>query len=484
VSNPADLQAYTTDIFYPFIAGIYQDGGTCGFKCPATNFPNGFIQNGRSGKWTTAASVPAYANLVDYGGSAKIEWSLPGIDLTSITAYRAQHTLYDNDSGTDNIPFVVPIVRNNKWYIYQEVRGVSTGTGPFHFLGGATYLDEHIHYRTQLFYFNLFGSPLTESTFDAHDWSVYGQVGYDFTDKLNLTVSGRYVSLQSVANFTLPIPSGAKLSNHKFLPSATLSYKMNGGVIYARYAQGFKEGGVNPTTPPSLFQGGPGFLFKPEQVATYEIGARGTLFDRKLQYTTAVFYNKYKNVQTTSSGDSSPQGQEYVETIINAGSARTWGVEGSITWRPIRPLTLGADAGFLNAKYIKISQLVTTTHLAVFNFNGSRMVYSPKLQAGFTADLDQPVSDSLHLIGNLLVSHISKTIQYLNPNQSPVVQPGYWLANMRIGLRTADEHVGVYLFVNNIFDKYYTTFGSASALNDAQVEGDPRIIGGEVQIKF
>jgi outer membrane receptor protein involved in Fe transport len=84
----------------------------------------------------------------------------------------------------------------------------------------------------------------------------------------------------------------------------------------------------------------------------------------------------------------------------------------------------------------------------------------------------------------LLVSHISKTIQSQNPGQPWVVQPGYWLTNMRIGLRTADNHWGVFLYVNNLFNKYYTTFGSSSGLGASQVEGDPRIIGGEIQVKF
>jgi iron complex outermembrane receptor protein len=491
VSSPAALQGYVTNVFYPFIARINQTSTTapgCSVlapcTAPATNLPPGFVQSGKTGKWTTAASVPAHADLRDYGGSAKVEWELPNVTLTSITPYRKQATLYENDSGTDNIPYVVPVVNNHKWYWYQELRFVSTGAGPFHFLGGGTYLREHILYKTNTLFFNLFSTPLTQSTFDAHDWSVYGQVGYDLTDKLSLTTSGRYVSLKGFANFTMPAPSSLGQQATHFLPSATLSYKMNGGVLYARYAQGFKEGGTNPTTAPAIFNGGPGFSFKPEQVSTYEIGARGSLLDRKLSYTLAAFYNTYKNVQTTSGGDNTAQGEQYVETIINAGKARSYGAEASINWRPIKPVTLGFNIGYLNARYIKFSQLVTTTHLAVFNFDGRRMLYAPKWQGGFTADLDQPINNNLRLVGNLLVSYLGNTLQSLNPAQADVVQKAYFLTNMRIGVRTMNDHVGVYLYVNNVFNKYYTTFGSSSGLDAAQVEGDPRIIGGEVQIKF
>jgi outer membrane receptor protein involved in Fe transport len=112
------------------------------------------------------------------------------------------------------------------------------------------------------------------------------------------------------------------------------------------------------------------------------------------------------------------------------------------------------------------------------------MLYAPKLQVGITGDLDQPITDRLNLVGTVLASHISTTIQSNNPDQPRVIQPGYWLVNMRLGVRTANEHVGVYLYVNNLFNQYYTTFGSSGGTGASQVEGDPRIIGGEVQIKF
>src|ERR1019366_9469987 len=103
-------------------------------------------------------------------------------------------------------------------------------------------------------------------------------------------------------------------------PVATLSYKTGGGVIYARYAKGFKEGGVNPVVPPSSFVDqtnghlSPGFQFGPEEVDTYEVGARGKLFDNKVQFTTAVFYNSYKGLQATTTGDAAHQG--IIEAII------------------------------------------------------------------------------------------------------------------------------------------------------------------------
>jgi iron complex outermembrane receptor protein len=336
-------------------------------------------------------------------------------------------------------------------------------------------------------YFGLFDSPVTDSVHNNHNWSVYGEVSYDLADKLSLRVSGRYVHLEDKAVFDSPDNSRAKLVSKKFLPGATLSYKINGGVIYARYAKGFKEGGINPVVPPSTFvdpithQVSPGFVFGPETVDTYEIGAKGRI-GHNLSYTTAIFYNRYTNLEFDTTGDAKHQG--IIEAIVNAKEAKTYGAEASIDWRPIPVLTLGINAGYLHAKYTNFKFDGTNIGLNSVDYTGQRMLYAPKLQLGITGNLDQPISDNYRLVSTVLVSHISSTIQSNNPDEPPVIQPGYWLANLRVGVRTTDDHVGVFLFVNNLFDKYYTTFGSSGGTGASQVEGDPRIIGGEVQIKF
>jgi len=71
---------------------------------------------------------------------ARVE--LPGVDLTNIAAYRQQQTVYSNNYASP-ITVDIPIVQNSKWYLYEELRAVSSGDGPFHFLGGATYLRDH-----------------------------------------------------------------------------------------------------------------------------------------------------------------------------------------------------------------------------------------------------------------------------------------------------------------------------------------------------
>jgi iron complex outermembrane receptor protein len=479
LTSPAYTQAVDTAILRQF--GV------------VAAFPAGFFRLPPK-PFQTFNTTPASANLKDYGGSAKLEWSLPNVDITNIFAYRAQNTLYEQ-AFAHPITEDVPIVDNSKWYWYEELRAVSTTAGPWHFLAGGTYLHDHFHGKTtNLLFPPLYTVPIpaiqeatntfTESTDTVRNWSIYGQVGYDFTDDLNLTVSGRYIHEINEALFTAPVVSTASIEANKFLPAATLSYKLpGGGNVYARFAKGFKAGGINPVVPPNFFPTNYGKVFGPEEVKTYEIGAKNTFFDRRVQASTAIFYNDYSGLQYETNGNT--EHPALIEAIVNAGTAQTWGAEGSVTWRVIPSLTVSANAAYLEATY-KNFKNTDGTVLALFDYSGLRMVYAPKWQLGFTADLDQPINDKFQVTANMLSAYTSNVIgQYSTVSvlDNARITP-YWLTNLRVGLKTADSRYSVSLFVNNLFNQAYFSFASLSSVNTNGVWGDPRIIGGEVDVKF
>jgi iron complex outermembrane receptor protein len=315
----------------------------------------------------------------------------------------------------------------------------------------------------------------------VRNWSVYGQVAYDFTNNLNLTVSGRYIHETNKADF-FPTTTGlttnslASATVHKFLPSAT-------------HAKGFKSGGINPVVPPTSFNGSTvGEIFGPEQVDTYEVGFKNSFFDHKVAVTADVFYNNYKGLQTTTVGNAENPG--LIEAILNAGSARSYGAEASVNWRVAKPFTLSANVGYLNAKYKSFAHIVPPGNpnndpLSAFDFSHSRMIFSPKWQFSFNADMDLPITDNYRLVGNVLTSYISDVRAGTSTNGlgDPII-PAYWLTNLRLGVKTADDRIGVFAVVTNLFNKGYYTFGSASNFGNSFAWGDPRIISGEVQVKF
>jgi iron complex outermembrane receptor protein len=226
----------------------------------------------------------------------------------------------------------------------------------------------------------------------------------------------------------------------------------------------------------------------PETVDTYEVGYRATLFDRKVQFTSAIFYNKYKGIHVTTSGTGPDathpdrNNTDISNALINLGTARTYGAEASVVWRVTSPLTLSANVGYLNGRYQK-AVFPGNDLLVGLNASGNRMLLAPKWQGGFQVNYDQPLNDSTSLKANLLYSYISG-VYYTTQEQKTADQPGYSLVNLRAGVTVMHDRLGLYLFANNLFDKRYYVFGSSAGVGDFETPGDPRIIGGSVEVKF
>jgi iron complex outermembrane receptor protein len=415
----------------------------------------------------------------DYGGSVKAELNTDFADFTSISALRWNNSHFQGDVGAAPVPIAGFSTLFKRRFFYQELRAVSNGSGPFRWLGGATYFKDHVDVSIASILLGVQFAP-TISTYKTVNYSVYGGGSYDITDKLTFQASLRYAHEKKTVAFPAPNASAATTVAHKLIPAATLSYKVEGGVIYARYAKGFKTGGPNPLVRPDrLPPGSAGLSLKPETVDTFEIGYRATLFDRKVQFTSAVFYNKYKNIHVTDSGTLG--NTDISNALINLGTARTYGAEASLVWRVAKPLTLSANIGYLNAKYQK-AEFAGNLFLLPINASGNTMILAPKWQGGFGVNLDQPLNDSTRLKANLLYSYISHHYFTAN-NAKNADQPAYSLVNLRGGVTVMNDKLGLYVFVNNLFNKHYYVFGSSGTFA-FENPATPRIIGGTVEVKF
>jgi iron complex outermembrane recepter protein len=474
-ATPSFAQATLTGFLGAFI------GATPNFA------PNAFV--GSSGKFTASGGLPYIVNEIDTGGSVTAVYSLPHVDITSISAYRAQRTAFLDDVAAIAVPVITPDVNNHKWYAYQELRAISTDEGPLHLLGGATYLRTRFGSEVNLGLI-LPVIPYMPSDYEVdvvNNWTVYLQAGYDLTQALNLTVSGRYFHEQNRGTFDIPPAPDAVISEKKFIPSATLSYKLQpDGTIYVRWARGFKAGGINPSSPPIDFTNpNEGAFFGGETVDTYEAGYRSALLDHRIDLTTAVFYNDYRGLQVNAHANA--ENPEISEGIVNAGSARTWGAEEQLNWRVVRPVTVGLAAGYLSAKYTNFV-LANSPQLVPFDLSGQSMPNAPKWQLSYITQLDQPITDNLHLTGNLMVSYLSRDILASSglPGVLPdAVQPSYAITNLRVGVRTADGRYSLDVFANNLFDRAYTVYGTSSASSGNLFSwGNPRIVGGELNVRF
>jgi len=89
-------------------------------------------------------------------------------------------------------------------------------------------------------------------------------------------------------------------------------------MVYGTYSTGFRPGGNNrlPTASP----------FSADTLDNFEIGWKTSWLDHRVRFNGAVFYDKWKNAQTAV------QGQYGITSIVNAGDAKSTGVETEFNW--------------------------------------------------------------------------------------------------------------------------------------------------------
>ncbi len=144
-------------------------------------------------------------------------------------------------------------------------------------------------------------------------------------------------------------PNGDGVFNSsEFDPTVTLRYKLTDNhSVYARWAEAFKAGGFD-TGVTTLNSDADGFGFLPETAKTYELGAKGSLWDGRARYDIGLFQTKFFDLQTTvATGDPT---DPFLNT--NAGTQRVRGVEFNFNYAATDQLTASLAGAFMDGEFI------------------------------------------------------------------------------------------------------------------------------------
>jgi iron complex outermembrane recepter protein len=330
-------------------------------------------------------------------------------------------------------------------------------------------------------------------------WSVFGDFTYDVTDKLAVSVGGRYtedkrssvVLRRSYAGGFSPFFGGnavpfATTSNFDgsitfddFSPRASISYKpVDDHTLYATYSQGFKGGSFDPrgqtSAAPDFNQDGTrsaqeifDFMqFDPEEVDSYEIGWKSSLFDDRLQSSLAGFWMDYKDVQVPGSAGVDTNGDGINDTFTgvttNAGAATLWGVEYEGTaflaeeiFNDTDNLTAGFAIGYIDAQYDEFIDAfgVDVADQRVFQ-------NTPEWTGSLRLTYDTPF-DILQKEGrlkiNTLASYRSDSSQF--EVRSPLDQEAYTLIDLGLRWQADGSAWGYTLTGKNLTDERYKVAG-------------------------
>lgn len=394
--------------------------------------------------------------------------------LTNIAAYRRVDTVTAADidgtpfKGFNNTPNVqVKQFSDELRYAGHVASWLDLTVGAYYFWSGINLIETR--YLVTVGSDRTYGGDQTE-----HMGAVFAQGDVKFSDKLILTLGGRYSSERKRADVAVFSAAGSTCNPvtractyafpdlggkwHSFSPKAGLQYKVNRDVqFYASASKAYRAGGFNirVTSPTQQNQ------FNQEQTVAFEIGGKADLFDHRLRTNFALFQNNTKHLIADVS-IASASGGGTIQDTRNAGNVRAQGVEFEAVAQLTKAISLNASVGYQHAKFTKIDfSLFDAPGEPVGTINGTDLALKlPRVSPwsySVGATLAQPVGAGRTLRGRVSWSYRDKAFNnysntaYLNTVQS---------LDANLGLSFHHDEMSVTVYGRNLTNHAYQSFTS------------------------
>jgi iron complex outermembrane receptor protein len=324
---------------------------------------------------------------------------------------------------------------------------------------------------------------ITRGKLRFSSYAVYGSLGYDLTDQVNLSGDLRYthdnrdfLSRQFLFVTNTPVttpslnPTGSRTQSNVSY-TATISYKPSSLMLfYAKVGSAYRAGGFNgnlgdprqPITPPLTFDN--------ETVTAYEVGFKGNLAP-SIYVTAAGYSNHFKNL--VIQGDNGCRATnpscpvQATSFAFNAGPATLWGIEVEATARA------EVAGGSLR---VTVGGSRQGGHVTAGIYDGYRQPQQPKWTQTFNVnyrhDIIDGVSGYINVNGNARQGGVQEA------NQTTLLHD-YVLFNVRAGVTW--KQFDLTGFVNNAGQENYLVFHAPSATGDVRRYNLPRTWGAQLR---
>lgn len=410
-------------------------------------------------------------------------------DLTSYTQYREDKSdiVSDNDQTGASINYNrIPVT--DKTFTQEFILASRPGS--------------RLQWTAGLFYFNYVDAfaPLELGTSEDNVYiegashsrtqsiAAFADFTYQLTDKLFLTAGARYSRDRfdrgafrlSLINppFDLANQSFPALKTERVTPRAVIRYALDdSSSIYASYTKGYKAPLVD------VIAGG---NVDPELMDAYEIGFKHAT--RAFSFNLASWYYDYKDLQISIYKDNLSQ-------ILNAATARIYGVEGDVSYRVTPDFTLTAGGAFVDAKYKSFpngSYFDICTDAATCGANygfwtlfptdasGKRMQRAPRFTATLGASYGMDLANGrLMLSGSLY--HTSKIFFDLSEQFH---QKAYDLVGLRAEWTDPSGRMKLAVYGDNLLGEKYITQIAGNAPSIGAGWGAPTTFGISVRYEL
>jgi iron complex outermembrane receptor protein len=325
-------------------------------------------------------------------------------------------------------------------------------------------------------------------------YSLFGQVNYDLSDDLELSVALRYdrdereLTIKALDQYlpVFPFTSGREgdVREREFdsvQPKVTLAWQpRDNWTVYGVYAEGFRSGGFNlsgvaagvatlaAAGVPGLPQG-VGDSFEQEDTQGFEFGFKSTLLDGELRFDSALFYTEVDN------------GFTFVfvapftaQTTRNIKAAEITGAEASLSWLTTERLQLDLGLGLLDSE-ITESSWIGAGGISIV---GKKMPQNPESSLNVGLSYHREMSNDRQWFARLDFARLGE--MFWEP-ENFIARDPLELVDLRGGIRGGSgwEVVG---WINNATDEDWIS--EESNPNGIVYYGKPRQYGVEVTYRF
>lgn len=459
-----------------------------------------------------------YSDNNSHHGILTLDAALGEHTLTSVTGY----SQYDYDELCDcdfiGVPLfdIVSAEEQRQWS--QELRLTSGLDQPLSYLTGLFYqssnltFDDAVRVPADSFLppalvmsgvagADLLSNSASHRAFEQNGeiWALFGQLTWNLTDHLNITLGGRYTDedktasrRQSHVHNGQALPLGTPTAPHNvlfglfniepydtvrdrrretgFTPSLIVQYDLNStDMVYASYTTGYKSGGFdvrsnahpNPAVnnAVNVQSGAPVpitgvFQFEEEKVTNYELGGKFSLARGAAELNAALFQSEFTDLQTSQFDGA------FSFNVTNAARATVRGLELDGRWRLSHDLILSGGLAWLDFEYDRFPTAQCYFGQAQPGVNhcdasGQGREFTPEWQGNVSLNHHLTVSRmGLNSTLDVIYSDDYFTSPTLDPRMR---QSNYVKINARLALQGEDGRWELALIGKNLTDEAIVT---------------------------
>ena len=248
--------------------------------------------------------------------------------------------------------------------------------------------------------------------------------------------------------------------------------------VYGKIARGYLSG--NHVLP---FTGAIFNVVDPEEIDAFEIGAKGTAADGRLQVYGALFYYDYTNIQVNR-GLTVPGQGGFISVRENAGEATVTGAELEIQFRPTDRWLLSTGLGYTDAEFDEFFS--DNPAGGVDDFAGFKFPNVPEFNGNVAASYSHPLSGGGTL--ELATDWNYADDYFVDTNFDPVsMGESRTVGNLYVRYYAPTDNWSFAFYAKNVADEEYVvnrrSFANALEGN-LVIYGEPRVIGVNLNIDF